>query len=175
MRRWRGVVVAVAIAAGLGCAPEAVSQGEAQPGTYHIERSQSVEDAPAGHVGRKTTDSERRVGKEKELAGRVVNYVLVFGGFARRCPTAEGIVEGNFEYALTYDEVYTTGGTTQRTYQARRLVARLRGHVGDNAKLEHVEMEGDFTVERSGTRVAPSSERRPVRTTFRPGSGGEPD
>ncbi len=175
MRRWRGVVVAAAIAAGLGRAPEAVSEADAPPGGYNIERSQSVQDAPAGHVGRKTTDRERRVGKEKETAGRVVNYVLVFGGFARRCPTAEGIVEGNFEYALTYDEVHTTGGTTQQTYQARRLVARLRGHVGDNAKLERVEMEGDFTVERSGTGVAPSSDHRLVRTTFRPGTGGEPD
>src|SRR5687767_7095145 len=43
MRRWRGIVVAAAIAAGLGPASEAVSQGDAPPGGYNIERSQLVE------------------------------------------------------------------------------------------------------------------------------------
>jgi hypothetical protein len=175
MRRWHCVVVAAAAVAALGRAPDAAPQGKASPAGYDIDRSQSVQNAPAGRVGRKTTDRERRAGKEKETAGREVNYVLVFGGFARRCPTAEGIVEGDFEYALTYDEVVTAGGTTQQTHQARRLVARLRGHVGDDAKLERVEMEGEFTVERSGSAVPPSSERRPVRTSFRPGTSGEPD
>ena len=175
MRRWHCVVVAAAAVAAFGRAPDAAPQGKASPAGYDIDRSQSVQNAPAGRVGRKTTDRERRVGKEKETAGREVNYVLVFGGFARRCPTAEGIVEGDFEYALTYDEVVTAGGTTQQTHQARRLVARLRGHVGDDARLERVEMEGEFTVERSGSAVPPSSERRPVRTTFRPGTSGEPD
>ena len=173
MRRWRGVVVAAAMAAGLGRAHEALPQGKA-PGGNGVDRSQSVQNAPPGYVGRKTTDREHRVGKEKE-AGRVVDYELVFGGFARRCPTAEGIVEGNFEYALTYTEVLTTAGMTRQTRQARRLLARLKGHVGDDARLARVELEGDFTVERSGTDTAPSSERRPVRTTFRPGASGEPD
>ena len=76
MRRWRGVVVAAAIAAGLGRAPEAVSEADAPPGGYNIERSQSVQDAPVGHVGRKTTDRERRVGKEKETAGRVARETV---------------------------------------------------------------------------------------------------
>ena len=174
MRRWRGVVVAAAAVAAFGRAPDAAPQGGGPAGGFEIKRSQTVQNAPAGHVGRKTTDREHRVGKEKE-AGRVVDYVLVFGGFARRCPTAEGIVEGNFEYTLTYDDVSTSAGATQQSHQARRLIARLRGHVGDDGRLERVEMEGDFTVERSGTGVPPSSERRPVRTTFRPGGGGEPD
>src|SRR5512138_1589010 len=174
MRRWRGIIVAAAMAAAFGRAPEAASQGKAPPDEYNIDRSQSVQNAPGGYVGRKTTDRERRVGKEKQT-GRVVNYELTFGGFARRCPTAEGIVEGDFEYTLNYVEVVAAGGATRETHQARRLIARLKGHVGDDARLERVEMEGDFTVERSATGAAPSSERRPVRTTFRPGSSGEPD
>jgi len=174
MRRWRCVVAAAAVAA-IGRAPDVAAQAPAPGAAYDIDRSQSVQNAPAGSVGRKTTDRERRVGKTKDTAGKEVNYVLTFGGFARRCPTAEGIVEGDFEYTLTYSEVVSAGGVTQQTHQARRLLARLKGHVGDDARLERVEMEGDFTVEKSGTGVPPSSERRPVRTTFRPGGGGEPD
>ncbi len=175
MRRWRCFVVAAAAVAAIGRAPDAAAQAAAPAAGFDIERSQSVQNAPAGSVGRKATDRERRVGKTKDAAGNEVNYVLTFGGFARRCPTAEGIVEGNFEYTLTYDEVGAAGGVTQQSHQARRLIARLKGHVGDDARLEHVEMEGDFSVDRSGTGVPPSSERRPVRTTFRPGASGEPD
>lgn len=172
MRRWRGVVVAAAVVVALAHAPHAVPQGAAPAAAYDIDRSQLVQNAPAGSVGRKTTDRERRVGKAGgPAAGKVVDYVLTFGGFARRCPSAEGIVEGDFEYTLTYDEV----GASQQAHQARRLAARLRGHVGDDGRLERVEMEGDFTVQKSGTGMPPTSEHRPVRTTFRPGASGEPD
>src|SRR5512138_3489441 len=114
MRRWRGIIVAAAMAAAFGRAPEAASQGKAPPDEYNIDRSQSVQNAPGGYVGRKTTDRERRVGKEKQT-GRVVNYELTFGGFARRCPTAEGIVEGDFEYTLNYVEVVAADGATRET------------------------------------------------------------
>ena len=38
----------------------------------------------------------------------VINaYVLTFGGFARRCPTSAGVVEGDFEFSITYDATET--------------------------------------------------------------------
>jgi hypothetical protein len=175
MRRGLRVACIAMVAAGFARIPDAVSQDAPAAAGYEIERSQSVQNAPAGWVGRKTTDRERRVGKTKDTSGKEQTYLLTLGGFARRCPSADGSVEGNFEYALTYDAVDAAGGAMQQTRQVRRLAVRLNGHVGDDARLERVEMEGDFTVEKSGTGVAPSTERRPVRTTFRPGASGEPD
>src|SRR6185436_19428506 len=155
----------------------ALSQGApASALGYDVERSQSVENAPAGSVGRKTTDREHRVGNAEDTLGNELTYVLTFGGFARRCPTAEGIVAGNFEYSIVYDATETTDdGEIRREHHARRLGVRLEGHVDDNAKLTYVEMAGNFTVEIGGTGVPPTSERRSVQTRFTPGPRGEPD
>jgi hypothetical protein len=142
---------------------------------YAVERSQSVENAPRGSVGRKTTDREHRVGNREETDGNETTVVFTFGGFVRKCPTAEGIVEGTFEYSLLYDEINTDDGESQHNHVGRRLVAKLKGHVRPDATLERVELDGEYTSETSGTRFAATKQQRPVRTTFRPGSGGEPD
>jgi hypothetical protein len=143
---------------------------------YNVERSQSVQTAPAGSVGRKTTDREHRVGNADGTRGNEATYVLTFGGFARRCPTSAGIVRGDFEYSITYNGTDAgDGGEIRREHQARRLVVTLEGQVDDNAKLTYVDMTGDFTIERSGTNVTRTSERRPVKTRFTPGAHGEAD
>ena len=143
---------------------------------YDVERSQSVQNAPAGSIGRKTADRERRVGTAEDTLGNEAAYVLTFGGFARRCPTSAGIVRGDFEYSIVYDATETgDDGVIRREHHARRLVAQLEGHVGDDARLEYVELNGDFTIDRGGTDMQPSSDRRPVRTRFTPGPLGEPD
>lgn len=153
--------------------PQSAADGDSG---YDVERSQSVQNAPAGSVGRKTTDREHRVGTGEETLGNEFTYVLTFGGFARRCPTSEGIVRGDFEYSIVYDGTETgDDGAIRREHHARRLLAQLEGHVGDDAKLEYVELTGDFTIDRSGTDVPPTSERRPVQTRFTPGRSGEPD
>jgi hypothetical protein len=165
----------VALAALAPCAT-ALSQPGSGTAGYEIERTQSVQNAPAGSVGRKTTDREHRVGNAEDTLGHELTYVLVFGGFARRCPTSEGIVAGDFEFSIVYDATETTDdGEIRREMHARRLNVRLEGHVGDDAKLIDVEMSGDFTVERSDGASAPTSERRPVQTRFTPGPRGEPD
>ena len=155
----------------------ALSQGApASALGYDVERSQSVQNAPAGSVGRKTTDREHRVGTAEDSLGNEYNYVLTFGGFARRCPTSAGLVKGDFEYSIAYDATETgDDGEIRREHHVRRLVVQLEGQVGPNARLMHVDMTGDFTIERSGTVVPPTSERRPVQRRFTPGPGGEPD
>jgi hypothetical protein len=164
----------VATLAPLGAAlSQSTAAGDAG---YEVERSQSVQNAPAGSVGRKTTDRERRIGTGEETLGNESTYALTFGGFARSCPTSEGIVRGDFEYSIAYDGMETgDDGVIRREHHARRLIAQLEGHVGDDAKLEYVELTGDFTIERSGTDAPPTSERRPVQTRFTPGRSGEPD
>jgi len=83
-------------------------------GGYEVTRSQTVTNAPARHVGRKTTDRETRVGNTPETDGNSQTLVMTVGGFVRECPTAEGLVAGNFEYTVTSDAVNTDEGETRR-------------------------------------------------------------
>jgi hypothetical protein len=168
------VLLPFAILAPLGAAwAQNSAMGTSAPG-YEVARSQSVQDAPPGSVGRKTTDREHRVGKTDETRGQEVTYVFTIGGFAHRCPNADGIVDGEFEYTLTYDAVTMVDGEPQRTYKARRLYARLKGQVGDDAKLDHVDLDGTYTTEDNDAGVAPRSTGHAVHTTFRL-TNGEPD
>jgi len=165
-----------ALLAALAPCAAALSQAASSTTGYEIEKSQTVQNAPAGSVGRKTTDREHRVGNAEDTLGNEYTYVLVFGGFARRCPTSAGIVTGDFEYTIAYDATETgDDGQSRREHHVRRLVAQLEGHIGDDARIMYVELTGDFTIERSGTAVAPASERRPVQARFTPGPAGEPD
>jgi hypothetical protein len=159
-------------------AQSALAQGFAPLRTdegYSVEKSQSVENAPRGSVGRKTTDREHRVGNTEETDANETTVVFTFGGFARKCPTTDGIVAGTFEYALSYDETNTDDGETQHNHVGRRLLATLEGHVRDDATLDHVVLDGSYMAEVSGTRFPAAREQRPVHVIVRPGSGGEPD
>jgi len=149
-------------------------QGLTGPG-YDVQRSQTVQQAPSGWVGRKTTDREVRISKTAETQGNHSSFVMTIGGFAKACPSAEGIVEGNFEYLLTYDEERSVGGAAQRSRVFRHFLGRFKGHVGDDARLREVELDGNFTTARDVPGETPSSDQRQVRTTFRPGAGGAPD
>ena len=76
--------------------------------------TQTVQTAPAGWVGRKTIDRQRRVSNIDETRGTEAIYTLTFGGFTRACPTADGVVDGTFEYAFT-SEVRTVPEQTLRS------------------------------------------------------------
>ena len=143
---------------------------------YEVERSQTVQTAPPGSVGRKTTDRQHRVGTTEDTLGNELTHVLTFGGFARQCPSSAGYVDGDFEYSIAYDSVEAgDDGVTRRERHVRRLVAQLKGEVDDQAHLKHVELVGTFTIDRSGDDVPPEADSRPVRTTFTPGAVGQPD
>jgi hypothetical protein len=163
-------VVAMVPAVCIGLAPRAVLSQATAPG-YDVQRSQTVQNAQPGWVGRKSTDRQLAVGNTKETAGQERTHVMTFGGFARRCPAADGTVLGNFEYSLTYNET----GLAQRQQHARRVTATLKGQVGDDGRLQDVELDGEFATERSGNGIASTSSSRAVRTRFKAGAGGEPD
>jgi hypothetical protein len=172
--RRRACWVLLATLAPFGTALSQVSPASI-PG-YDVDRSQAVQNAPAGSVGRKTTDREHRVGTAEDSLGNEYDYVLTFGGFARRCPTSAGLVRGDFEFSIAYDATETgDDGEIRREHHVRRVVVQLEGQVGPNARLMYVDMTGDFTIERSGTAVPPTSERRSIQRRFTPGQSGEPD
>jgi hypothetical protein len=136
--------------------------------------TQTVQTAPAGWVGRKTIDSQRRVGNTDETRGTEAIYTLTFGGFTRACPTADGVADGTFEYSLV-SEVRTGPGQTLHRRHSRQLIAQLRGEVGPDARLITVELFGSWSLETREPGVPPSLQTQAVRQTFRPNSGGEPD
>jgi hypothetical protein len=104
----------------------AAAQNSTSEGGYQVTRSQTVANAPPGYVGRKTTDRETRVGNTPETNGNSSMFVMTLGGFVRECPSAEGLVAGNFEYSLTAEDVNTSAGDEARRPRARRRHRRLR-------------------------------------------------
>jgi hypothetical protein len=132
-------------------------------------RSQTVHTAPPGWVGRKTIDKERRVSNSEQTRGTEATFTFTFGGFTRSCPTADGVVDGNFEYTLT-SEVWTVPGQTLQRRYSRQLIAQLRGEVGPDARLISVELFGAWTIDTRETGMPSSPQTQPVRQTFRPGS-----
>jgi hypothetical protein len=159
-------------AMGVLLATLAVATAQSQTAPVAPVRSQTVQNAPPGWVGRKTTDREHR----EDSLGQY-DYLLTFGGFVRKCPTSGGFVEGNFEFSITYDAASTgDDGVIRREHHSRRLTVVLEGEVGPDAKLMHVDMTGDFIVDRSGTDVPSTSESREIPSRrFTPGRAGEPD
>src|SRR5688572_2830030 len=136
--------------------------------------TQTVQTAPAGWFGRKTIDSQRRVSNTEATRGTEAILTLTFGGFVRGCPTADGVVDGTFEYAFT-SEVRTVPEQTLHSRYSRQLVAQLRGEVGADARLTTIELFGSWSIETREPGMPPSLQTQPVRQTFRPGSSGEPD
>jgi hypothetical protein len=149
----------------------AAAQATSSEGGYEVTKSQTVANAPAGYVGRKTTDRETRIGNTPETDGNSSAFVMTVGGFVRECPTAEGLVAGNFEYSLTADDVNTDEGDTRRTRNAVSLVARLEGHVLDDGMVDYVTIDGEFTRRREGE----PAEQQHIQRRFNVGAQGQPD
>ena len=144
----------------------ASARAQAPPG-YAVTKSQTVANAPPGYVGRKTTDRETRVGNTPETMGKSATFVMTVGGFVRQCPTADGVVAGDFQYTLASEEV--TGGETMQN--AVSLLVTLEGHTRDEGLLDRVDVRGTFTRQIHGMPL----ERVPIQTSFRPGAQGQPD
>jgi hypothetical protein len=158
----------------LGAAALVVAAADAQTSSqagYEVTKSQTVASTPARHVGRKTTDRETRVGNTPETDGNSQTLVMTVGGFARECPTAEGVVAGNFEYTVTSDEVNTDEGETRRSHHSVSLIAQLEGQVRDDGRLDSIRVIGDFTKQREGS----PPERQHIDQRFRVGAQGQPD
>jgi hypothetical protein len=141
---------------------------------YTTTKTQTTAKPPYGWIGRKTTDSAHRVGNTEETDGNERTIVLTVGGFVRQCPTAEGIVAGNFEYSLKWDDVNTDEGEARQEHIERRIDATLEGHVLDDGTIDHVELDATLTIIRSG-RFKPQNVRNlRVQQRFKPNNDGIP-
>ena len=162
----------LALVATVPCHAPAVAEATTtNEGGYEVTRNQTVTPAPHGSVGRKTVDTESRVGNTPETDGNSANYAMTSGGFVKFCPSAEGIVEGSFEYSIVADIVDTDVVPTVRTHHANRMSARLKGHVGNDAQLEYVDGDAEFVREQP---EAPTA-RQTFPMRFTPRRDGQPD
>lgn len=172
----RGACVAALLAGAAFFSAVASAQAEMSGPDYDVQKSQTVHPAPPGQVGRKTTDTETRTGKTDATRGNERRFRLTMGGFANKCPSADGFVDGNFEYILSFAEERNVGGTIQRSVDFRHFQGGLRGEVGDDAKLKEIEVRGTYTVTRDRPGEAASASSKEVGPVkFKPYRGGEPD
>lgn len=106
---------------------------------------------PPDSVGRKSREWRIEEGNTPSTAGNRNGFTLVNGGYAKKCPTSEGIVEGDYEFSLIVHQTTTESGTSRTVYNARRVHAKLKGQVGDDAKLQYVDLDATLGIGRGGT------------------------
>ena len=133
----------------------------AQAPTISPTRSESRQQAPPGWVGWKTT--ARSVWPE--TAGNRRSMVTILGGKALKCPAPDGVVPGDFEFAVVLDQTVVESGLTRMIHIGLHASATLKGQVGDDAKVQYIEGDLSTVAERNGTDV-PASLRR-QRSQFR--------
>jgi hypothetical protein len=102
--------------------------------------------------------------------------VTILGGKVLKCPTPEGVVPGDFEFAVVLDQTIVESGVTRMIHIGLHASVALKGQVGDDAKVQYIEGNLTAAAERNGTDV-PTSVRRqieqfrfiPSRDEFYPG------
>ncbi len=134
-----------------------LAQALAVPAT----RSESRQEAPPGWVGWKTM--ARSIWPE--TAGNRRSMVTILGGKVLKCPTPDGVVPGDFEFAVVLDQTIVESGVTRMVHIGLRASATLKGQLGDDAKVQYVEGDISTVAERNATDV-PTSLRR-QRSQFR--------
>ncbi|MGQ0555648.1 MAG: hypothetical protein ACT4PN_06860 [Nitrospiraceae bacterium] len=125
------------------------------------------ENAPAGWMGYKTTDTMTRIGKPPRTEGIYESYEMVIAPKAKQCPHLEGpdlkgIADGTFEWSF----VMYRRAMGQAVLYRRHVVATLKGEVDDNAKLKQVEFDVTVTLQHIGTELAPYSQSYGSRGHF---------
>lgn len=124
-------------------------------------RSESRQQAPPGWIGWTTT--ARSIWPE--TAGNRRSIVTILGGKALKCPAPDGVVPGDFEFAVVLDQTVVESGITRMIHIGLHASATLKGQVGDDAKVQYIEGDLSTVAERNGMDV-PASLRR-QRSQFR--------
>ena len=156
-------------------APAARAAGDALVETtengFDVTRTRTTAPVPRGRIGSKTTERETRVGNTEETLGDSRTTVFTIGGFVDRCPSAEGKVPGDFEFAVTSDIVAADDSGITRSHYEKRATARMEARNGPNGQITAVDMEFTSSTDIAGVR----SSMGPTRVSFRLGEGGQPN
>lgn len=134
-------------------APFQIAQATVPEGpreAYTVTKGSTKLDIPPEYVGHKTREWRKEVGTGRN-AGNINAFTLVNGGKARKCPTPDGVVEGDYEFALIVHQTTDDAGTVRTLYNARRVFATLKGQVDDDAKLQYVDLDATLVIGRGMT------------------------
>ncbi len=140
-------------ASGPSIAPFQIAQATVPAGErdgYTVTKGSTKLDVPPEYVGHKTREWRKEVGTGRNT-GNINAFTLVNGGKARKCPTPDGVVEGDYEFALIVHQTTDDAGTIRTLYNARRVFATLKGHVDDDAKLRYVDLDATLVIGRGVT------------------------
>ena len=118
---------------------------------YRVTKGSVNIDIPSNSVGWKSREWRIEEGITGNTAGNRNSFTLVNGGYAKKCPTPDGIVEGDYEFSLVVHQTINDSGTVRTLYNARRIHATLKGQVGDDAKLQYVDLDATLGIGRGGT------------------------
>lgn len=121
---------------------------------YTVTKTRQTQKAPPGWVGQKTTDRVTRVGNKPETAGNRDSTLMISGGKVLQCPTSDGVVPGDAEFAFVHDPTVNEADRVRMVHAALRVEATLKGHVGDDAKVQYVELDASIVSERGGNGCA---------------------
>lgn len=130
-------------------AQNTVSGGERDG--YRVTEGSANIDIPSDSVGRKSREWKIEEGSTPNTVGNRFHFTLINGGYAKKCPRADGIVEGDYEFSLVVHQTINDSGTVRTVYNARRVHATLKGQVGDDAKLQYVDLDATLGIGRGGT------------------------
>jgi hypothetical protein len=135
---------------------------------------------PSDAVGRKTREWRIEEGNTPGTAGDRTGFSLINGGYAKKCPTPgeEGayVVEGDYEFSLVVDQTINYSGSIRTGYNARSIHAVLKGLVGDDARLQYVDLDASLVIGRGGTSAPASFAHQHQHVRFVPDrrAGGMP-
>ncbi len=118
-----------------------------------------VQEAPPGWVGKKTT---------RRTAGNYSSRMLVLGGKVRKCPSPDGEVPGDFEFAVVLDQTIADSSSVRTVHIGLHASATLKGQVSEDATIQYIDVDLSTVAERGGTEVPASVRRRHSQFRFVP-------
>ena len=133
---------------------------------YTITRSGETDiPAPAGYEGRTNTSTQTAVSKISATQG--MSYVNHFRmkNENRTCPAADGTVEGDGEFSLSFDFKNMQPGGTGTIHIDMDTKATYKGTVGDDAFLTgpvHADIDYTYTLTTGGVWQGPGTRPAPV-------------
>ena len=137
---------------------------------------------PPDAVGKKSREWRIEEGNSPGMAGDRKAFSLINGGYAKKCPTPDPgeqgayVVEGNYEFSLVVDQTINYSNMIRTEYNVRSIQATLKGRVGDDAKLQFVDLDALLVIGRGGTNRPTSFAHQHQHVRFVPdrGAGGMP-
>ena len=160
---------------------QAMAPGSEREG-YTITQGSVNVPIPPDAVGRKSREWRIEEGNSPGTAGDRKAFSLINGGYAKKCPSPDSgeegayAVEGDYEFSLVVDQTINYSNMIRTEYNARSIHATLKGRVGDDARLQYVDLNASLVIGRGGTNAPTSFAHQHQHVRFVPdrGAGGLP-